>query len=292
MAGGTSTQKTQQQQNSSTEPWQNALPQLNGILGGISEGVNNYQPTGAEQGALGTLMSNAQATPNYAPQAMSLANDLMGGGTNYGGMINDAYKQYQQQLSPYANGQNLDPTQAPGMAQLLETIRGDVGNSVNGMFAGAGRDLSGYNQQTLARGIAQGEAAPLLAQYNQNVQNQLGAAGNLFNAGGQTASALTGFDQQGYANRAQGLDYGINGVPQAQNAQAQNVLGAAQTARNLPLNNLGLLENLTVPIAGLGSQKTGTQTGTAESTMSPAQQAWGWMGAGGNLFGKFFPGGV
>jgi hypothetical protein len=283
---GTAEATTQQSQQSQTSPWLPAQGALQGILGGINSQIGNYGPTGAEQGALDELMRNAQGAQNYGGQATGLANDLMAGGTDRSGMLNDAYSRYQQQLNPYASGANLDPMSSPGMRSVLDTIRNDVGNSVNGQFAGAGRDLSGMNQQALGRGIAQGEAMPLLNQYNQNVQNQLGAASSLFGAGGQTAGLLSGMDQQRFGNRATGLDMAMNGIPMAQNNRANQILAAQGQARQLPLQNLGMLEGLTIPIAGLGGQSSGTSSGTQTQTMSPAQQAWGWMNAGGNLFGK------
>ncbi len=295
---GSDTSTTQNMQGTSTQnPWAQAMPALQGILGGLNGQVGNYAPTGAESGALNTLQQNAQGAQNYGGQATDLANSLMsGGGTQQNaGILGDAYANYQKQLNPIAN-QNNDPTQAPGMQALLDTIRSDVSNNVNGQFAGAGRDLSGMNTQALGRGIAQGEAVPLLNQYNQNVQNQLGAAGSLFGAGGQTAQGLQGFNQQGFQNQAQGLDTAMSGIPAAQNNQANQILQAGQTARGLPLQNLGMLEGLTVPLAGLGgtTNTTGTQTGTSATrgfqTASPAQQAMMWGQAlggssGGGLFG-------
>jgi hypothetical protein len=124
-------------------------------------------------------------------------------------------------------------------------------------------------------------AAPLLNQYNQNVSAQQGAAGQLFNAGGQTASGLSSLDQTALGNRAQGFDIGINGVPQAQNAGAMGVLDASSMARKLPLQNLGLLEALTVPIASLGGQSSGTATGTfTKSPWDMAMQAMGLFSGG------------
>lgn len=289
--GGTSksTSDTQQATQSTTAPWQPTQGILQNILTGI--GQQSYQPTGTETDALSTIQNNAAGSPSYGGQATGLANALMsGGGTAANsGILSDAYKNYQTQLNPIAN-QNNDPMSAPRMQALLESIRSDVGNSVNGMFAGAGRDLSGLNQQTLARGIAQGEAAPLLAQYNQNVQNQTGAAGNLFNAGGQTAAGLQGFNQQGFANQGQGLDVAMNGIPQAQNAGAMNKLNAASLARNLPLQNLAGILGLTLPIAGLGSQSTGTGTSSTQGTKTASglEQAQGYA----NIFGKLFPMGL
>ncbi len=288
--GGTSktTQNTSQQSTSTQNPWDQAMPAVQGILGGINSQIGNYQPTAAEQGALGTLQSNAQGLQNYGGQATSLANDLMSGG----GILNNAYQQYQNQLNPIANQSN-DPMQAPGMQALLDTIRSDVSNSVNGQFAGAGRDLSGMNTQALARGISQGEAAPLLNQYNQNVQNQMGAAGALFGAGANT-------QQQVFGNQAMGLDTAINGIPLAQNNQANQILQAGQTARNAPLQSLGMLEGLTLPLAGLGGTTNTTGTGSMQGTqtMSPFQMAMMAMnalpnatkglGQGAGILGSFF----
>ncbi len=288
--GGTSKQEsaTQQTQDSTVAPWAPTQGILQGILGGIQGQLGNTAPNAAETGALGTLASNAQSAQNYGGQATGLASDLMaGGGTDANaGILSNAYGNYQNQLNPIAN-QSLDPTQTPGIASLLETIRNDVGNSVNGMFAGAGRDMSGLHQQNLARGIAQGEAAPLLAQYNQNVQNRMGAAGDLFNAGGQAASGLQGFNQQGFDNRALGLDTAINGVPMAQNNQANQILAAQAQARGLPMQNLAGILGLTLPIAGLGSQSHGTGTSNTQGsqTMSGAQQFATIAGGMGSLFG-------
>lgn len=273
--GGTSTsnQQTQQSQNSTTAPWQPTQGILQNIIGGIN-GVS-AAPTAAQSGALSTLAQNAQGAQNYGTQATDLANGLMsGGGTAANtGILNNAYQDYQRQLNPIAN-QNNDPMQAPGMQQLLQTIQNDVGNSVNSQFAGAGRDLSGLNQQALARGISQGEAAPLLAQYNQNVANQTGAAGNLFGAAGTTASGVQALNQQGYQNQATGLDTALNGIPAAQNNQANQILAAASQQYNLPISQLAGILGLTLPIAGLGSQSTGTGTSNTQgsNTMSGAQQ--------------------
>lgn len=288
--GGTSKSgsNTSQQSSTTQNPWADSMPALQGILGGLGSQVGNYAPTAAEAPALNTIQSNAQSAQNYGGQATGLSNDLMaGGGTGQNaGILGDAYANYQRQLNPIAN-QNNDPTQAPGMQALLASIRNDVGNSVNGMFAGAGRDMSGLNQQTLARGISQGEAAPLLNQYNQNVQNQMGAAGSLFGAGGSTAQGLQGFNQQGFANRAQGLDTAINGIPLAQNNQANQILQAGQIARGLPLQNLGMLEGLTIPLAGLGGTTNTTGMSNSQGTLTDSgMRQFQQFGSGmGGLFG-------
>lgn len=276
--GGTSKTQSVSQGASISQPWQPAQPALEGILAGINAGIPSYSPTPIENQALSQLTTNAQNAPNFGGQAATLANNYLGGDPT--GLLSPALTAYRAQLNPIAN-QNNDPMQTPGIRALLDTIRSDVTNSVNSQFVGAGRDLSGMNQQTLARGISQGEAAPLLAQYNANVAAQTGAAGNVYDATGNTASALTG-------NQLQGFNI-ANLVPGFQNAPAMQTLAAQQARRQLPLQNLGMLENLTVPIAGLGGQTNTYNQQTGYQTASPAQTAamWGAALGGGNGGGLF-----
>src|SRR5262249_17740424 len=146
----------------------------------------------------------------------------------------------------------LDPTKVPGIAAALETVRNDVTNSVNSSFAGAGRDLSGLNQQSLARGIAQGEAPVLLDAFFKNAGLQQNAASALPGLANSTATTQSSLDQASLANRAQGLNIGLTAVPQAANAAPTGVLSAENLLRTLPLQNLQALSSLVVPIAGLG----------------------------------------
>lgn len=291
--GGTSrsTQQTQQSQQSQTDPWAPTQPLLKDILAGVSGQIGSYQPTSAETGALNTMRGNAANTPNFAPQTGALANDLLAGGPDRTSILSNAYSGLQGQLLPYLSPSYLDPTTNPALSSVLGTIKSDVGNSINGMFAGAGRDLSGMHAQTLARGLSQGLAAPLFDQYNRNVSTQLGAAGALFDAGGSTAGGLSALDQQSLANRATGLDIGVNGIPAAQNAGAMNTLNTEAIARSLPLQNLAQLLGLVAPVAGLGSQSSGTGTSTTSGTqtMSGAQQFATIMNGIGAGIGGFNP---
>lgn len=267
--------KTEQTTTSNTQPWAPAIPVLRDILSGVQGQAGNYQPNALEQGAIDQLTQNSQNLPNFAPQATNLANSYMGGDPT--GLLNPALSQYQNTLNPIANAP-LDPTKTPGIQNVLNTIRGDVSRSVNQQFAGAGRDLSGLNAEYLARGIASGEAVPLLNQYNQNVQNTMGAAGGLYKAAGNTENALTG-------NQGQAFNF-ANMIPGLQNASPLGVLSAQQQGRQLPIENLGMLANLTVPIAGLGSQ--GYSHSLGYNTASPAQTAAMWgqaLGGSGGMMG-------
>lgn len=281
--GGTST--SSQTQSSTTAPWQAAQPALQGILGQVGTGLNNTGLTSAENGAISTLEQNAGTASQYAPQIGANAKSLLAGGgaQNNDGMINDAYKRYVAQTEPLASNTNYDPYSTPGFSDAINTTIGDVTNNTNGMFAAAGRDFSGANSQALGRGILQGVAPTIAAQYNANVANQQGAAGNLYGAGNTTAGVLNGTQTQANANTQVGTQAATD-ANTAASAGANETLQAEAARRGIPVQALGLLAQIGVPIAGLGSQSTGKSEGS--QTMSGAQQFATIAGGIGSLMPK------
>ncbi len=284
MGGQSSSSQTQ---SSTTAPWTAAQPTLNGILGQLNPLISNSGLNGTESGAINQLTQNAQQGNPYASQIGNNASSLLNGGgaLNQAGQVNQGYQNYAAQTNPLASNTNYDPTQTPGVQAAMQAIQQQVGDSVNSQFAGAGRDLSGANQQAYGRGIAQAEAPLLLNQYNQNVQNQQGAAGNLYNAGNSTAGLLSGMQQQQNANQQAGTQAGYDAL-NANNYGANATLAAQQLGQSIPAQNLGLLSQIGIPIAGLGSQSTGQATG--QNQMSGAQQfatILGGIGSLGNLWG-------
>jgi len=277
--------KTSQTQESTTNPWAKAQPALEGILGQLQTQLGNTGITGAETNAINSIASNGQ-NQNAGQIASAATSFLNGGGANdQAGMINNAYSTYQQQVNPLASNTNYDPMQTPGIGQQLQNIYSDVGNSVNSQFAAAGRDMSGANQQAYGRGVAQGVAPILTAQYNQNVQNQQGAANNLYQAGNTTGGLLSGMNQLANANKVQGVQLS-NDAMTAQNSGAQATLAAEAARRGIPVQALGLLAQIGIPIAGLGGQSTGKAEGTQQ--MSGADQFGKIAGGIGNLSKAFF----
>lgn len=274
--------KTTQTQSSTTNPWANSVPALNGILGQLNSNLNNTGVTSNENTALNTLTSNAAAGNPYASQIGANAQNLLNGGgaTDQNGAISSGLKTYQDQLTPYANGSMVGKN--PALQAQLDTIMSDVGNSVNSQFAAAGRDMSGANQMAYGRGVAQGVAPVLANQYNQDVQNQMSAAGSLYGAQNTSSGLLSGLNQQSLANKQQGAT-AASGALDANNYGANATLQAEATRRGIPVQALGLLAQIGIPIAGLGGQSTGTATGTQQA--SGAQQFGQIAGGIGSLFG-------
>lgn len=266
--GGKSSSTTTQ--SSETNPWAPAQGTLTGILGQL----NNYLPqtglTGVQNQALNTIEQNNATAGQYNPAIQSYTQDMLNGGgaLNQQGAINNAYQQYYNQTNPLASNTNYNPYNTPGFADAVSTLTSDITNGVNGKFAAAGRDFSGSNSQALGRGIAQGVAPTIAAQYNQNVQNQQGAAGNLYSAGNTTAGLNTGLQSLYNGNRGTGVGAVGTGLD-AMNQGAKSTLAAEAQKLNIPLSNLGLLAQIGVPIAGLG--------GTSSGTSKTENQASGWQ---------------
>lgn len=282
--GGTSKQTSTQQ--SETAPWAPAQDTLKGILGQLNNYVGSTGLNNTQMNALNTVQQNASGVGQYAPAVQNYTQNLLGGGgaMNQAGTINQNYLDYQKATQPLASNTNYDPMQTPGIGDQLSALKDDITQSVNGQFAAAGRDFSGYNQKALGRGLSAGLAPVLTAQYNQNVQNQQGAAGNLYNAGNSTAGLLSDLQQQDLSNRGAGLG-AISAGQDALNSGANNILAAEAQKLGIPLQNLGLLAQIGTPIAGLGGTSSGT--GTQTNQMSGAQQ-FGTIASGLGSLGKLF----
>ena len=171
MGGSVNTGGQNQNQTSVTTPWAPAAGQVQGVLGQL--GTVSTSLTPVEQQALGQLTSLGQQGNQFAPAIGTVANTLLygGGANNQAGLISKANAQYQQELNPYLQSSFLDPMNTPGFGAALSATNSDITNQINSQFAAAGRDLSGMNTQTLARGLSQGEGQLIANQYNQNVQN-------------------------------------------------------------------------------------------------------------------------
>ncbi len=263
--------KTEQTQQSTTSPWEAAQPALSGILGQLQGNLANTGVTGAENGALNTVANNgANFTSQYAPQIGSYATSMLNGGgaTDQAGNVNANYQRYVNQTNPLASNTNYNPYDTPGFRDAINTATSDITNNTNGSFAAAGRDFSGANSMALGRGLTQGLAPTIAAQYNQNVNNQQGAAGNLYNAGNTNSGILAGLQQQKLANQGAGVTAAGQALD-AQNVGAKAALQAEAQRRGIPVQALGLLAQIGIPIAGLGSQSTGKSEGTQQ--MSGAQ---------------------
>jgi hypothetical protein len=282
--GGKSSQTTTQ--NSTTAPWAEAQPALQGILSQLQGNLANTGVTGAENNALTNIVNNSSAgSATYAPMVADYAKTLLSGGgaTDQSGNVNQNFLDYKSYTQPLASNTNYNPYDTPGFRDAIDTMKSDITNQVNGSFAAAGRDFSGANFNALGRGITSGIAPTIAAQYNQNIQNQQGAADRLFSGGNTNAGILAGLQQQKLSNQGQGVTAAGQAVDTA-NAGSNAALMAEAQRRNIPVQSLGLLAQIGVPIAALGSQSQGTST--TEKQASPLEQFMQLTSGISNLFPK------
>jgi hypothetical protein len=269
--GGTSSEKTTTQY-SQTSPWAPAQPLLSGVLGRLGGALGATGLTGTETNALDAMLGLAQRGNPYTGRIGSLADALLAGGADRSGLVDDAYAQYRAGLEEIARGDHVDPRRNPALQGYLSTIANDVQNRVGGLFAGAGRDLSGMHQQTLARGIAEAQAPVLVDAFNRARSEQLAAQDKLYGAGGQTAGLLSQLDQLGLANRQAGVG-AAGAATAAQLDPFDRMLALEAQRRGIPLENLQRIASIGVPIAGLGSSSSGTSTTTTETPFNPLSLA-------------------
>jgi hypothetical protein len=279
--GGKSETTQQTSQQSQLTPWDPTSGRIQGILGGLDPSIANLSGTPDTTAAYNQLKSNALNPNPLGALALGAGTSLLGGAANYGkasGILSDAYGRTGASLSPYVSGNPFDPTSNPALAQQLATVDQDVMNSVNPMFAAAGRLGSPDNYQAVARGIAQG-SAPIL----QNAaSNTLNATSMLNSAADATASGLLGADTANAGVLGQGINNAATAYG-AQNLGPQALLNAVLGQMQLPIQNATALLGALSPLAAQFGTQTGSSSSDGTSTLSPAQQAWGWMSSLGNL---------
>ena len=256
---------------SAKQPYAPATQDIQNILSNLGQmqGTGGYN-TQPETNAFSQALSNLNGMPNFGPAAAQTASNFLQTGGDPTGLLRTSAGNLQSVAGEGANGgAGLDPTNTPGMANVLKTIQNDVQNSVNGQFAGAGRSLSGLNEQTLSRGLSQGEAVPLLNQYNQNVSNMEGA-----NAGLGTLS------QDAMANLGQGLNI-AQAAPGLASANPMAMQAIEQQQRMEPYQFLTQQSNIANQLGGMGGQTIGTASGSnTGSLLSALTSLFGGSGGG------------
>jgi hypothetical protein len=228
---GKSTETTNTQQSSRTEPWAPAQPALGGILGALGSKLGELGPSAAENQALGMMTANAQTAGQFAPQIASVAAQLLGGGADHAPVASTAYEQLQRGLLPYATGQFADPSNDPYFQRVMDDAARRASNQVNSSWAGWGRDASAGNARALAEGIASATAPLALDWYNKQQANQLGALNSLYSAGAQTAGLLSNLDATRFGTQMQGIN-AANSAVAAQNGPATALLAARHFPRH------------------------------------------------------------
>ena len=272
---GSSKKKTTSSQQ--TDPWEPAIPALTQLISQIQDQQGNVGATGGQEEAFKQLFQNASAGNPFAGDTYNLAQDLYNT-ESQSPTVKAAYDRLQNQIGDTASGKYLDVNENPYLQSLLQTVGDDITNRVNAQFAGAGRDLSGKNQQSLARGISEGTLPALFNQYNLERQNQSNAANTLFGAGVNTGTTVQGLDTASFLDRLRGVDASNSYLDQL-NYGPNQTLQLEQQLKQLPIEDLGRIEALLGPLGQAGSQQSGQSTTKGSSLGIGAQNVFGGLGS-------------
>lgn len=240
------------QSKTKTDPWAPTQPILKDIVGEAAPLVGKTGVTEGQQGAYNDLLAKAKAGNPYAPAIGDAATGALGyDNSAQKNMVGDAYSSLQGSLGKYAAGDYLDVANNPQLKALMDTVGTDIQDRVNRQFAGAGRDLSGMNQQAVGRGVSQGTAGLLLDQFNKQQGLQMDAASKLYAGGTGAAGQMSELDKVLQQIRGGGIGMAKSAVDAA-NDGSNATLALEQQMKNMKAEDLALLASLITPIAGLG----------------------------------------
>jgi hypothetical protein len=275
--GGSTKQTQNTNATTKTNPWDPAIPTLNKVIGQTDALVGNTGINATESGAFDALTANANAGNPYAANIGGLASDLLGNGERTG-MVRDAYGGLKDSLAPYTN-LDTNPYTNEAFTKATGYMSDDIMNRIKSQYAGAGYSPTGVGDfgKTVGEGIARGVAPAWLQAHNDMEARKLGAIEGTYNAGGQTAGLLTDL-------ASRGIDVG-NAANMAKSQPYSDLLAIEGQRRNLPVQNVGAVENLIIPMAQLGgTSNTQSRTVGETETKTPiGQQILGGVMAGAGL---------
>lgn len=255
--GGSSSKKSNTTINhSQSDPWEGAVGGIKDFLtklGAFSGG--NTGPNDKQLGAIDTLEANG-ASP-YTGDIDKLTKDLFA--TQSGApAVHQGYDELNTRLSPTANGTNVSGfMDDPNLQKLLQSVGDQTAWRNNSMFAGAGRDLSGVNQQSTARGVGQAQLPILVDQLNKEKSRTDAAARTLFDANTTAATTGSSLDEQAAAMRKAGIDTG-NAALTARDRDATTTLTLEDMKKKMAQGDMSWLAELLYGAGGLGGSTDGT----------------------------------
>lgn len=251
--------------NTQTDPWAPAQPYLKELLASLGKFSGNYGPTPEQMAAFDKLKANNAGPTPWLGEVERLTNDTFGTKSR-AGMLDDAYGTMRTNLGDVAAGKNQDILSDPRLQAMLKTVGDDTQNRIQGIFAGAGRDVVGNasGQGAIARGSTAAQLPILMQEYARQQGRTDAANQSLFGAGRDTAAGGQALDKDALATRAGGTDL-AKMFMQFRDMPENTKLALAQQIKDMPFEDMSQLARLLLPIAGLGGTQHGTSTGTSKS---------------------------
>jgi hypothetical protein len=242
-------------QASQTDPWDETIPYLKTFLGKLGTAGESTGPNDKQLGAIDSLETNG-ANP-WTGDINKLTSDLFASQSG-APAVHQGYDELNKRLSPTADGTNVTGfMDDPNLQKLLQTVGDQTAWRNNSTFAGAGRDMSGINQESTARGVGQAQLPILVDQLNKEKGRSDAAARTLFDANTTAATTSADLDKQAAALRGAGIDTG-NAALAARDRQDNQILTLEDMKKKIAQGDMSWLAELLYGGAQLGGQSSGT----------------------------------
>lgn len=249
-------QKQKTTETAKRDPWAPTIEPVKAFISNIPTGAD-AGPTDKQTQAFGQLEQLAsQGDPNAAAY-QKLATDQLGYQSS-APMIKTGLDDYTRRMSSVADGKNQDLANDPYLQQLLTQVGDEAANRNRAAFAAAGRDGSGYDMQTTARGVTQAQLPILMDQLNKEKARTDAAAAALHGATTSDAGAIDTLTSNALATRKGGLETGKAAL-EAKAFGPTQLLNLEEQMKGMKMDDLAKIAELLYPAAQLGSQQEGTK---------------------------------
>lgn len=257
MSFGSSSSSSTTKQNSQSEPWGPAVPYLAQFLKDADLGRSVLGPSADQIDAYANLKRKAATGMPWLDQINQLTSDAFGV-TSRTGMLDEAYGRFQEQLGDVAAGKNQDILSDPRIQAMLQQVSDDVQSRIQGVFAGAGRDVTGNaaGQKAIARGVSEAQLPILMQEFARQQGRTDAAIRDLMQSGASAAQLGQSLDANALAQRTQGVDL-ARAFLNARDLPENTILNIDQQLKSMPFEDLSLYASLLLPVAGLGGQQAG-----------------------------------
>ena len=265
-------------QKSQTDPWDETIPYLKDFLGRLDATgkSSTVGATDAQTQASSMLRDLGLGGTPHGAEIDKLAGDLLGTKSR-APELDPVIADYKRRMAPIADGQNLDINNNPFIHDMLTRTSDDISGRINAQFAGAGRDLSGYNQRAIGEGVGAAQGAIKFDQYNKELGRTDAAMRDLFAGETGTVTTKDMLDRMAAGQRTSGVDV-ARAKTEMDAAGPQMVMDLEQKLKKLPYEDLSYIAELLFPAAGLGQQSEGT------ATTKGKQAGWGVTGGLGDFW--------
>jgi hypothetical protein len=258
MSGGIGGEKKDTKSQAQSDPWDVAIPYIQQVLGkaGSAMSTTPTGPTPDQIAAANEIKTTAKAGHPFTDAIKGVATDLFETESR-SPAVEAGYADFDARVKDTADGKNLDILNNPHLQAMLQLVGDNASEAVEGRFASAGRDFSGYEGRAIAKGVADAQTPLLLDQFNREQGRTDAAARDIYGANKDTQTTAAALDEMREKLRIAGIDVGQAGVD-ASLWGPETILKVEEMLKAMPAEDMKRWAEIFFPAGQLGSQESGT----------------------------------